>query len=166
MCAGQRGRARPLTAGAATVADAAVAFRRRVGHDWPVALPSTLHHFDLRFAQADHGLEGEAALKVARHPSETMERVWLRVLGLKDRMAANWEASGSFAFDYVHAIVLSDRAAPGHAPSVVVPKGKFVPGQMLELMHGERSRNVRFTEFLEQGKDFDWCGIEWEPGAA
>ncbi|HEX7383357.1 MAG TPA: hypothetical protein VF291_03530, partial [Burkholderiaceae bacterium] len=92
--------------------------------------------------------------------------VWLRVLGLKDRMAANWEASGSFAFDYVHAIVLSDRATPGHAPPVIVPMGKFVPGQLLELLHGERSRNVRFAEFLEQGKDFDWCGIEWEPGAA
>jgi uncharacterized protein YaeQ len=45
-----------------------------------MALPSTLHHFALRFSQADHGVEGEAALKVARHPSETMERVWLRVL--------------------------------------------------------------------------------------
>ena len=45
-----------------------------------MALPSTLHHFDLRFSQADYGIEGEAALKVARHPSENMERVWLRVL--------------------------------------------------------------------------------------
>jgi uncharacterized protein YaeQ len=45
-----------------------------------MALPSTLHHFDLRFAQADHGVEGEVALKLARHPSESMERVWLRVL--------------------------------------------------------------------------------------
>jgi uncharacterized protein YaeQ len=45
-----------------------------------MALPSTLHHFDLRFSLADSGVQGEAALKVARHPSETMERVWLRVL--------------------------------------------------------------------------------------
>lgn len=45
-----------------------------------MALPSTLHTFDLRFARADDGVEGEVALKVARHPSETMERVWLRVL--------------------------------------------------------------------------------------
>ena len=91
--------------------------------------------------------------------------VWMRVLGLKDRMAANWETTGSFAYDYVHAIVLSDRAAPGRAPTLVVPKGKFVPGQILELMHGERSRNVRFTEFFEQGKDFDWCAIDWDQGA-
>jgi uncharacterized protein YaeQ len=45
-----------------------------------MALPSTLHHFDLRFSLADQGVDGEVALKVARHPSETMERVWLRVL--------------------------------------------------------------------------------------
>jgi uncharacterized protein YaeQ len=45
-----------------------------------MALPSTLHTFDLRLSQADRGVEGEAVLKVARHPSETMERVWLRVL--------------------------------------------------------------------------------------
>ncbi|HVP09511.1 MAG TPA: hypothetical protein VMT02_08325 [Burkholderiales bacterium] len=114
-----------------------------------------------RLALAEEGALDAEFEVLSRKPFS----VWLRVLGLKDRMASNWETSGSFAFDYVHAIVLSDRAAPGHAPSVIVPKGKFVPGQLLELMHGERSRNVRFTEFLEQGKDFDWCGIEWEPGA-
>ena len=47
-----------------------------------MALPSTLHHVDLRFSQADHGIDGEVSLKVARHPSETMERLWLRILAL------------------------------------------------------------------------------------
>lgn len=51
-----------------------------------------LHHFDLRFCHADHGVEGEVALKVARHPSETMERVWLRVLAY----AWKWRAGISF----------------------------------------------------------------------
>ncbi len=115
-----------------------------------------------RLAPAEEGALDAEFEVLSRKPFS----VWLRVLGLKDRMAANWEASGSFAFDYVHAIVLSDRATPGHAPPVIVPMGKFVPGQLLELLHGERSRNVRFAEFLEQGKDFDCCGIEWEPGAA
>jgi uncharacterized protein YaeQ len=45
-----------------------------------VALPSTLHHLDLRFSQADAGVSGEVALKLARHPSETAERLWLRIL--------------------------------------------------------------------------------------
>lgn len=87
---------------------------------------------------------------------------WLRVLGRKDRNAAVWEsASGSFAFDYLQGIVLTDRAAPGKPPPLVIPKGKFVPEQVLELLDGERSRLLRLTEFLEQGKDYDWCAIEW-----
>jgi uncharacterized protein YaeQ len=45
-----------------------------------MALPSTLHHLDLRIAQADLGLEGAVSVKVARHPSETVERLWLRIL--------------------------------------------------------------------------------------
>lgn len=45
-----------------------------------MALPSTLHHFELHVSHADEGVEASVALKVARHPSEAMERVWLRVL--------------------------------------------------------------------------------------
>ncbi len=45
-----------------------------------MALPSTLHHLDLRVSRADEGVDGEVAVKVARHPSETIERLWLRIL--------------------------------------------------------------------------------------
>ena len=45
-----------------------------------VALPSMLLHFDLHLAHADVGLDRDVSFKVARHPSETAERVWLRVL--------------------------------------------------------------------------------------
>src|SRR5512138_1446310 len=45
-----------------------------------MALPSTLLHFDLHLARADEGLDRALSFKVARHPSETLERVWLRVL--------------------------------------------------------------------------------------
>jgi uncharacterized protein YaeQ len=45
-----------------------------------MALPSTLHHLDLRFSNTDTGSEGALSLKIARHPSETMERLWLRIL--------------------------------------------------------------------------------------
>jgi uncharacterized protein YaeQ len=47
-----------------------------------MALPSILHHFDLQLAQVDRGVERTLALKVARHPSETVERLWLRLLAL------------------------------------------------------------------------------------
>ncbi len=45
-----------------------------------MALPSTLHHVELNLVQADLGVERRLALKVARHPSESLERLWLRVL--------------------------------------------------------------------------------------
>jgi uncharacterized protein YaeQ len=47
-----------------------------------MALPSTLHHFDLQLSHVDRGLDRVLALKAARHPSETLERLWLRVLAL------------------------------------------------------------------------------------
>ena len=87
---------------------------------------------------------------------------WLRVLGRKDRSAAVWEsASGAFAFDYLQAIMLTDRASAGKPAPLLIPKGKFVPEQILELLDGERSRLLKLTEFLEQGKDYDWCAAEW-----
>jgi hypothetical protein len=87
--------------------------------------------------------------------------VWLRVLGQKGQAASSWETTGSFAYEYVQAVVLTDRAA-GQPPVLIVPKGKFVPGLILELLHGEKSRFVRFTEFLEQGKDFDCGAFQWQ----
>lgn len=45
-----------------------------------MALPSTLLHFDLHVSHADSGLDRDVSFKLARHPSETPERLWLRVL--------------------------------------------------------------------------------------
>ncbi len=45
-----------------------------------MALPSTLLHFELHLAHGDTGLDRDVSFKVARHPSESIERVWLRVL--------------------------------------------------------------------------------------
>ena len=87
---------------------------------------------------------------------------WLRVLGRQDRMTTVWEsASESVSFDYIQAIVLTDRAAPGKPAPLVIPKGKFVPEQILEVLAGERSRTVKLVEFLEQGKDYEFCSVEW-----
>ena len=57
-----------------------------------MALPATLLHFDLHLAHADAGLDRDLSFKVARHPSETSERVWLRVL------AYAWRWSEALAF--------------------------------------------------------------------
>jgi hypothetical protein len=87
--------------------------------------------------------------------------VWLRVLGRSGRMTSDWQTtSGSFTFEYLQAVVLRDRAI-GKRPALIVPKGSFVPGQILELMHGAQSRFIQFAEFVEQGRDFDWCTFDW-----
>jgi uncharacterized protein YaeQ len=57
-----------------------------------MALPSTLHHFDVRLSQVDRGVDRDLALKVARHPSETSERLWLRIL------ACCWQWEETIAF--------------------------------------------------------------------
>jgi uncharacterized protein YaeQ len=45
-----------------------------------VALPSTIHTFDIELADVDRGVYQTLALKVARHPSETEEYLVTRVL--------------------------------------------------------------------------------------
>jgi uncharacterized protein YaeQ len=45
-----------------------------------MALPATLHTFDLSLAHVDRGIERTLTVKAARHPSETVERLWLRLL--------------------------------------------------------------------------------------
>ena len=45
-----------------------------------MALTATLHDFQVTLSNVDRRIEQQLSFKVARHPSETMERVWLRVL--------------------------------------------------------------------------------------
>ncbi len=45
-----------------------------------MAQPATLHHFEIQLNHLDRSVEQTLVFKVARHPSETGERLWLRVL--------------------------------------------------------------------------------------
>lgn len=45
-----------------------------------MALAPTLYDFDIALSLADAGVERRLQLKTARHPSESLPRVWLRVL--------------------------------------------------------------------------------------
>jgi uncharacterized protein YaeQ len=92
-----------------------------------MALAATLHHFDLRFSQADQGIAGEVALKVARHPSESMERVWLRVLAY----AWKWREGISFGPGVCIAEVPDVLAvAPDGRASLVVRVGRPEPARV------------------------------------
>ncbi len=130
-----------------------------------MALPSTLHHFDLRFSQADLGLEGEAALKVARHPSETMERVWLRVLAY----AWKWREGISFGpglCDPDAPDLLA--AAPGGRASLVVRVGRPEPARVERDVNQNAGAEVavlfdgarRLAAFLAEARErgFDRAG--------
>ncbi|BDG10637.1 YaeQ family protein [Anaeromyxobacter paludicola] len=45
-----------------------------------MALAPTLYDFDVALSHVDRGIDARLQVKTARHPSESMERVWLRVL--------------------------------------------------------------------------------------
>lgn len=45
-----------------------------------MALPSTRYEFRLALSNTDRGVQLDTALVAARHPSETAEHLWLRVL--------------------------------------------------------------------------------------
>jgi uncharacterized protein YaeQ len=57
-----------------------------------MALPSTLHHFEVALSHVDRGLDLQLGIKAARHPSETAERLWLRLL------AYCWQWEETIAF--------------------------------------------------------------------
>lgn len=56
-----------------------------------MALPATLHHFEIALNHVDRGLEQALVFKAARHPSETPARLWLRAIAYcwqwEDRIA-------------------------------------------------------------------------------
>ena len=97
--------------------------------------------------------------------------VWLRALGHAEARASNWEtSSGSFAYDYLHAVMLSDHAKAENRPVLLLEKNRFVPDQIYEMMVGDKSRHVILKQFLEQGEDYDLGSFDWyqpqaKPGA-
>jgi len=123
-----------------------------------MALPSTLHHVDLRFSRADEGVDGHTVLKVARHPSETMERVWLRVL------AYAWKWREGIAFGPG----LSDPDAPdllvsepGGRASLVVRVGRPEPARVERDVKQNGGAHVavllesprRLSSYVEEARD-------------
>jgi hypothetical protein len=91
--------------------------------------------------------------------------VWLRALGREEEKASDWEtASGSFSYEYLHAVMLTDHAKAHDRPVLLLVKNRFIPGQVYEMMVGEKSRHVLLKEFVEQGEDYDLGSFEWYQG--
>ncbi len=93
--------------------------------------------------------------------------VWLRVLGRHEAKVSDWESvSGSFAYEYLHAVMLTDHAKAHDRPVLLLEKNRFVPGQIYEMMVGDKTRHVILKEFVEQGEDYDLGSFEWYQGQA
>ncbi len=92
--------------------------------------------------------------------------VWLRVLGAGEHQADNWASStGSFAYDYMRAIMLPDALKSHDHPVMILENKAYVPGQLCEVMMGENSRLIKLVEFLEEGEDYVRAAFEWrQPG--
>lgn len=45
-----------------------------------MALPPTLHDFDVSLSHVDAGVQARLSVKAARHPSESLDRLWLRLI--------------------------------------------------------------------------------------
>jgi hypothetical protein len=88
--------------------------------------------------------------------------VWLRALGKGAEKASNWEtSSGSFEYDYLPVILLPDaHNAYAHATMLMEP-GSFVPGNIYEMMMGEKSRNIKLLVLLAEGDDYEQASFQW-----
>lgn len=99
-----------------------------------MALPSVLHRFEVQLSHVDRGIEQTLSVSAARHPSETLERLWLRLI------AWLWQWEEGIAFgpglcepDEPDAYV----ASPRGGYSLLVRVGKPEP----ERIDREVSRN-------------------------
>jgi len=90
--------------------------------------------------------------------------IWLRVLGASEHQSSNWASStGSFAYDYMRAIMLPDALKSHEHPVMILENKSYVPGQLCEVMMGEHSRLIKLVEFLEEGEDYVRAAFEWQP---
>lgn len=122
-----------------------------------MALRATVYRFDLRIVHAEVGRENAVVLSAARHPSETIERLWLRVI------AAGWLFEEGLSFGKG----LSDPDAPDISvlgpdgrPTLVVRVGSPEPVRVDRDLTANREARVavlfdsprHLSDFLEQAE--------------
>ncbi|MBI1174307.1 MAG: hypothetical protein GC139_03455 [Sideroxydans sp.] len=88
--------------------------------------------------------------------------VWLRALGKGVETTSNWEtSSGSFEYDYLPVILLPDEHNAYLNATMLMESGSFVRDAIFEVMMGEKSRNIKLTEILAEGDDYEQVRFEW-----
>ncbi|MDD2929986.1 MAG: hypothetical protein PHY50_09230 [Sideroxydans sp.] len=88
--------------------------------------------------------------------------VWIRILGKGAERVSNWEtSSGSFAYDYLPVILLPDEHNSYLHATLLMESGRFVVDTQHQVMMGEKSRDIKLTQLLAEGEDFEQVGFEW-----
>lgn len=88
--------------------------------------------------------------------------VWLRSLGKGAELVSNWESSsGSFDYDYLPVILLPDASNSYANATILMETGSFIAGNIFQMMMGEKSRDIKLTGLLAEGKDYEQVKFEW-----
>jgi hypothetical protein len=88
--------------------------------------------------------------------------VWLRVLGKGAERIEDWQtSSGSFKYDYYPAILLPDAQNSYLHATILLETGTYGEGKLLEIMLGEKSRNIELTSLEAEGEDYELVRFNW-----
>lgn len=88
--------------------------------------------------------------------------VWLRTLGKGTEKESVWaSSSGSFGYDYTSVILLPDHNNSLANATILMASGGFVQDGIFEVMLGEKSRNIKLTDLLAEGEDYEQVGFQW-----
>ena len=88
--------------------------------------------------------------------------VWLRALGKGAEKASNWEtSSGSFEYDYLPVILLPDAYNSYANATMLMESGSYAPDNIFEMMMGEKSRDIKLTDLLAEGEDYEQVSFQW-----
>ncbi len=118
----------------------------------------TLHDFEVDYSDADRGLTTQLRLRTARHPSETLERVWLRVLAYcwkyEERLAfgpglSDTEAPDLLATDLTGQLTRWIRVGKGSAEKVQKVLDRNPGARVTVLFESE----LRLEQFLAEARE-------------
>lgn len=127
------------------------ALKPQNGQLWWVAMVRRLHTDAERKVRV--GIE-----LLAKKPAS----VWLRVLGKGVERVSSWESSsGSFSYDYLPVILLPDEHNAYLHATLLMESGRFVANTIYQMMMGEKSREIKLTQLLAEGEDFEQVAFEW-----
>jgi hypothetical protein len=74
------------------------------------------------------------------------------------------ESSRHFAFNTVHAIILSDGSEGSQAPNLLLPSVSWKEGRIYEALVGEPARYLRGLQVVRRGDDYVRATFEWVSG--